>query len=67
MDKNERCAMLTCPHKAKYFMTWDKKGVRESGYVCGTHNNYLARQNLKQQGFTKEEIAKIEKSVKEVF
>ena len=67
MDKNEKCGIPQCPHPAKYYMTWERKGTRVSGYVCGSHDNYWARKNLEQQGLTKEEIAKIEKSMKEVF
>ena len=61
------CAAPTCSKKkARYYMTWwdNKMGMRVHGYVCGSHENYFARKNLTEQGFSKQEIDAIEKDMK---
>ena len=61
------CAALTCTRKAKYYMTWwdNKMGMRVHGYVCGSHDNFLARCNLKAQGLTQEQINEVEREIRQ--
>ena len=45
-----KCAIPECDRRSKgYFMGWENVGEKKKwGYVCGTHDKFLGRSNLKK-------------------
>lgn len=58
-----KCELPGCKRRTRmrYLMSFKVDGKKRFGYVCGTHDRVLGRQNLMATGMTLDKTIKFEK------